>query len=131
MAGQLQMLAAIGAALRMRQAKRAADPAAQPRLLAAVGAALPGGIDNLDEQQVSEALAYVTLQIEDAADLFHNVERPPGWVVQDPAILQAQGQGSRHNIRCLVALAKGSANIGGVARRPFSRCRDGRRSDGA
>jgi precorrin-6B methylase 2 len=104
-ASQVQALAAIGAALRLRQQSKEADPAVQTRLAAVMEAAIPHGLDGLDAQQVSDALAYVTLQIEDAADLFHNIDRAPGWVFRDPAILQAQGQGSRHNVRSIVALA--------------------------
>src|ERR1700720_1225627 len=103
--GSVQAFAAIAAALRLHQAKKQADPAVQARLLAAVDAVLPGGLAGLDAQQVSDALVYVTLQIEDAEDLFRNPDRPPGWVFRDPTILQAQGQGSRHNVRCIVVLA--------------------------
>jgi hypothetical protein len=101
--GSVQAFAAIAAALRLHQAKKQADPAVQARLLAAVDAVLPGGLAGLDAQQVSDALVYVTLQIEDAEDLFRNPDRPPGWVFRDPTILQAQGQGSRHNVRCIGA----------------------------
>jgi SAM-dependent methyltransferase len=103
--GMVHALAAIGAVLRLHQAKQQADPAIQARLLAAVEAVLPGALNGLNPQQVSEALAYVTFQIGEATDLFHNAERLPGWVLQDPAVLQALGQASRQNIRSIVALA--------------------------
>jgi hypothetical protein len=103
--GTVQAFAAIGAALRLRQAKPQADPAIQARLLAAVEAVLPGALNGLNPQQVSEALAYVTFQIGEATELFHNADRTPGWVLQDPAVLQALGQASRQNIRSIVALA--------------------------
>jgi hypothetical protein len=76
--GSVQAFAAIAAALRLHQAKKQADPAVQARLLAAVDAVLPGGLAGLDAKQVSDALVYVTLQIEDAEDLFRNPDRPPG-----------------------------------------------------
>jgi precorrin-6B methylase 2 len=47
----------------------------------------------------------VTFQIGEATDLFHNPDRRPGWVLQDPTTLQALGQASRRNIRSIVALA--------------------------
>ena len=103
--GTVHAFAAIGAALRLRQAKQLADPAVEARLLAAVEAVLPGALDGLNPEQVSAALAYVTLQIEEATDLFHNADRPPGWVFRDAVILQAQGQASRHNVRGMVSLA--------------------------
>src|SRR6516162_8167489 len=58
-AGPVQAFAAIGAALRLHQAKKPADPAVQARLLAAVEAVLPGGLDRLDAPQVSDALVSV------------------------------------------------------------------------
>ena len=103
--GIVQVFAAIGAALRLHQSEQQADPAIQSRLLAAVEAVLPGALNGLNPQQVSEALAYVTFQIGEATELFHNAGRPPGWVVQDSTVLQALGQASRQNIRSLMALA--------------------------
>ena len=103
--GAAHALAAIGAALRLYQTKQEADPAVQARLFAAVEAVLPGALDGLDPGQVSDALAYVTFQIGEATDLFHNADRPPGWVLRDTATLQAVGQASRQNIRSIVALA--------------------------
>jgi precorrin-6B methylase 2 len=103
--GQVQALAVIGAMLRLHQTKQQAHPVVQAQLLAALQAVLPGGLEGLDEQQIADALTHVTLMIEDARDLFHNADRPPGWVFRDPAILEAQGQASRQNVRTIVALA--------------------------
>ena len=104
-AGAVHSFAAIGAALRLYQAKQQADPAVEARLLAAVEAVLPDALDGLNPQQISDALAYVTFQIGEATELFRNADRPPGWVLQDPAVLQALGQASRQNIRSIIALA--------------------------
>jgi precorrin-6B methylase 2 len=104
-AGHVQTFAAIGAALRLHQAKQQADPAVQARLLAAVEAVLPGALDGLNPQQISDALAYVTFQIGEATDLLHNADRHPGWPLRDPTVLQALGQASRQNVRSIVALA--------------------------
>src|SRR6516164_5243172 len=103
--GTVHAFAAIGAALRLHQSQQQADPAVQARLLAAVEAVLPGALNGLNPQQVSEALAYVTFQFGEATDLFHNTCRPPGWVLRDPTVLQALGQASRQNIRSIIALA--------------------------
>jgi len=103
--GSVQALAAIGAALRLRQANEQSHPAVQASLLGAVDALLPGGLDGLDQQQVSAALALVTLGFEDAMELFQNPARPPAWVIQDPVMLQAQGQASRQNFRKILELA--------------------------
>src|SRR5215472_14282477 len=92
--GQAQALAVIGAVLRLHQTKQQAHPAVQAQLMAALQAVLPGGLDSLDERQISEALSFVTVLIEDASDLFHNPDRAPGWVFRDSTILEAQGQAS-------------------------------------
>src|SRR5260370_42131843 len=105
MAGHVQAFGAIGAALRLHQAKKQAGPDVQARLLAVVEAALPGGLDRLDAQQVSDALAYVTARIGEATELFQTPDRPPGWVLSEPATLQAWGQAPRQNIRSIIPLA--------------------------
>jgi SAM-dependent methyltransferase len=101
-AAHVQTFAAIGAALRLRQSGEQTDPEIRTRLLAVVEAALPGALDGLDAQQISDALAQT---IGEVTDLFENPDRPPGWVLRDPATLQAWGQASRHNIRGIIALA--------------------------
>ncbi len=62
-------------------------------------------LGRLDARQVSDALAYVTARIGRRRELFQNPERPPGWVLSEPATLQACGQASRQNIRSIIALA--------------------------
>jgi hypothetical protein len=85
--GSVQAFAAIGAALRLHQANQQVDAAVQARLLAVVEAVLPGALDGLNPQQVSDALAYVVFQIGEAAELFQNADRPPGWVLRDPFVI--------------------------------------------
>jgi precorrin-6B methylase 2 len=98
-------LAAIGAVLRLRQGKIDADPDVEARLADVIAALLPEGLDGLDRAQISAALALVNFPLEEARDLFENPDRPPGWVVRDPAMLQAQGQASRNVVNRIVALA--------------------------
>ena len=103
--GAVHAFGAIGAALRLYQAKQQADPAVQARLLAAVEAVLPGALDGLNSQQISDALAYVTFQIGGGGGTVAQC-RPPSRVGSSgPRLLQALGQASRQNIRCIVALA--------------------------
>ena len=104
-ANHVQAFAAIGAAARLSQVKQQAHPAVEARLIAAVEAILPGGLDGLDAQQVSDALEYVTFLMGEATELFQNPDRPPAWVLRDPAVLQALGQASRQNVRSIVTLA--------------------------
>jgi SAM-dependent methyltransferase len=101
----VRALATIGAALRLRDANVQGHPAVQTQLNAAVEALLPGLLDELDPQQVANALAFVALQFEEAMELFQNPGRPPGWVLRDPAMLQAMGQASRRNFPDILSLA--------------------------
>ena len=101
----VQSFAAIGAALRLRQAETQINPEIQARLLAVVEAVLPGALDRLETKQVSDLLAHVTQIIGEATELFENPDRPPAWVLRDPDTLLAWGQASRQNIRSMIALA--------------------------
>jgi SAM-dependent methyltransferase len=98
-------LAALGAALRLRQGKVTAHPDVEARLADAVAALLPGGLDGLDRDQTAAALNLVTFALEDARDLFERPDRPPAWEVRDPALLQAQGHASRAIVHGLIALS--------------------------
>jgi SAM-dependent methyltransferase len=98
-------LAALGAALRLRQGRVAAHPDVDARLADAVAALLPSGLNGLDWDQAAAALNLVTFALEEARDLFERPDRPPAWEVRDPAMLQAQGQASRAIVHGLVALA--------------------------
>src|SRR5262245_52449328 len=98
-------LAALGAALRLRQGKVTAHPDVDARLTEAVATLLPGGLDGLDQEQTAAALNLVTFALEEARDLFEKPDRPPAWKVRDPAMLHAQGQASRAIVHGLIALA--------------------------
>jgi precorrin-6B methylase 2 len=112
LSGAVRALSTIGAALRLRQANEQSHPAVQTQLDAAVETLLPGMLDALDAQQVSAALAFIALQFEEAAELLQNPERPPGWVLRDPAVLQAMGEASRQNLRDIVTLATDRPGLG-------------------
>ncbi|WP_458425652.1 methyltransferase domain-containing protein [Methylorubrum extorquens] len=105
MGDEARGLAVIGAALRLRQGAGEIHPEVERRLLDAVAALLPGGLDDLDREQASALLASVTQALQEARDLFDHPERPPVWQVRDPAMLQAQGQASRVVVRRLASLA--------------------------
>jgi hypothetical protein len=121
---------AIGAALRLRQGKIEAHPDVDARLAGVITALLPDGLDWLDRGQISTALALVNFAMEEARDLFEKPDRPPGWVVRDPAMLQAQGQTSRNVVGRIVALAAAltgrfldvGTGIGAIALDAAARC---------
>jgi precorrin-6B methylase 2 len=98
-------LAAIGAALRLRQGEIEAHPDVGARLADVIAALLPDGLDGLDQEQISAALALVSFPLEEARDLFEKPDRPPAWIVSEPAMLQAQGQASRVVVHRVIALA--------------------------
>src|SRR5258706_15782251 len=98
-------LAAIGAALQLRQGKIEAHPDVEARLADVIAALLPEGLDGLDQDEISAALTLVNFPLEEARELFEKPDRPPGWVVRDPAMLQAQGQASRNVVDRVIALA--------------------------
>lgn len=98
-------LAAIGAALRLRQEALEVHPEVARRLHDVVAAVVPGDLGDLDQAQVSASLASVTHALQEARDLLACPERPPVWQVRDPAMLQAQDQASRVVVRRLAALA--------------------------
>src|SRR5260370_35763801 len=98
-------LAAIGAALRLRQGKIEADPEVEARLADVIEALLPDGLDWLDQDQISAALALVNFAMEEARELIEQPDWPPGWVVRDPARLQTQGWPSRNVLARLARLS--------------------------
>jgi precorrin-6B methylase 2 len=105
MGNEARGLAAISAALRLRQDAMEVDPEVARRLRDVVAAVAPGELGDLDPEQMSASLASVTHALQEARDLLDHPERPPVWQVRDPAMLQAQGQASRGVVRRLAVLA--------------------------
>lgn len=105
MGDEARGLAVIGAVLRVRQGAAQVHPEVERRLLDAVAALLPEGLDELDRERMSALLASATHALEEARDLFEHPDRPPLWQVSDPTMLQAQGQASRGVVGRLAALA--------------------------
>src|SRR5262249_16937111 len=94
---------------RLHQGKMEAHPSVAVRLDDVVAALLPGGLEGglegLDREQMSAALASITLALEEARDVLEKPDRPPAWVIRDPAMLQAQGQACRFAAHRTIALA--------------------------
>jgi hypothetical protein len=112
--GAVHSFAAIGAALRLYQAKQKADPAVEARLLAAVEAVLPDTLDGLNPQQISDALAYVTFQIGEATELFRNADRPPGGFFRSPPYFRPW---AKPLARTAVVLSRSPLTVQGWLRR--------------
>ena len=102
----IDSLSIIGAALRLRIDGTATHPEVETRLRSALDVILPSSLNDLDQREIAIALELVALHFKQAAELFENPHRSPAWVVQDPMMLQAQGQGSRQNIRNILAMAE-------------------------
>ncbi len=91
----LEALAAIGAELSLRQSPH--SPAGETRRLIGKSAHLAsdGSIDALNAEQQVAALNFIRAFFRQAADLLDQPDRAPGWIYEDPSILQAQGRASR------------------------------------
>ena len=61
---------------------------------------------DLNPSQQRTALTLIQMSLRQAVDLLENPARAPGWKIEDPAMLEGQGQASRllvHNIETMAA----------------------------
>jgi SAM-dependent methyltransferase len=89
-----EALAAIGAELRLRQSSSECDPQVRKLLQRIIEFIDPALLDGVEPQQQAIVLNGISSYFRQAADLLENPARPPGWMVHDPAVLQAQGRAS-------------------------------------
>jgi SAM-dependent methyltransferase len=111
-------LGAIGAALRLRRDGSAAPAEVQQRLdevLAVLGAP---PLDSLDAGQTARLCDLVGAILRHALELLDNPARPPGWNHADPALLDAQGGGSRMVPHLIAAAAETRPELAAVLSRP-------------
>jgi len=101
----VEELAVLGAELRLRREGGDADPRVRKLLQDIVGQIDPRLLDGVDAQQEAVALAFITAFFRQAVDLLENPGRAPGWLYDDPIVLQSQGQASRLVVRGIEALA--------------------------
>lgn len=104
----MEALAALGAWLRLRREGLAADPSVAALLHKVVGEIAPGVEQTLTPQQETVALGFIRSFFGQAIELLDNPGRPPGWVHEDPSILEQQGLASRVVVRTMAALADAS-----------------------
>lgn len=103
---ELQRLAAIGAALRLKLSAAPAPPAVEAALREAILAVLPGSLDDLTPDEVQTALNVVVYQMDDARELVNAPARPPVWSIDDPSVLQSMGDLSRMLPRRMLAFSE-------------------------
>ena len=101
----LEALAAIGAVLMLRQKGLAAHPEIAARLEGVVNAIDPEVIADASPEEQTAALAFIRAFMRQAVDLVEDPARDPGWVYDDPLILQSQGQASRVVARTIAGAA--------------------------
>ena len=87
-------LAAIGAALRLRDGGAQADPAIAAALREVAGALGARPVAGLTEEDARQALGLIRTFFIEAKDLLDDPARPAGWTFDDPAILQGIGASS-------------------------------------
>ena len=101
-----EALAALGAELRLRCDGLEGDPQVRPLLQDVAHRINPELFDDLNPNQQRTALTLIQMSLRQAVDLLENPARAPGWRIEDPAMLDAQGQASRllvHNIETMAA----------------------------
>lgn len=104
----MEALAALGAWLRLRREGLQADPSVAALLQKVVDQIAPGVEQTLTPQQETVALGFVRSFFGQAIELLDNPARAPGWVHEDPSILEQQGLASRVVVRTMAALADAS-----------------------
>jgi len=105
LSASMEALAAIGAELRLRHDGTAADPRTRQLLQQIVDGIDPNLFDGVTPEQEAIVLAIIRTGFHQAVDLLDNPARAPGWLHQDPAILQAIGQMSRRIVHQIDAFA--------------------------
>ena len=114
----VEAFAALGAESRLRGEGRDGDPVVRDLLRKVVHEIDPQLLDGVDANQAATALGIVQAFFHQATDLLENPARAPGWIYDDPVVLQAQGQGSRVVIRAIEAVAAERPRLRDVLQRP-------------
>ena len=114
----LETLASIGAELRLRRDGLTGDPRVRALLQDVVHRIDPTVLDGINPSQAQAALGLIRTSFRQAMDLLENPERAPGWVYEDPVVLDAQGQVSRLIVRGIEAAAAQRADLASTLRQP-------------
>jgi SAM-dependent methyltransferase len=100
-----ETLAALGAELRLRRDGARADPKTRQLLHDIVRGIDPTLLDGVSPQQQALALAVIGAAFHHAVDLLEDPARAPGWLHQDPAVLQTIGRMSSRIVHQIGAIA--------------------------
>jgi SAM-dependent methyltransferase len=113
-----EALAALGAELGLRLGPECGDPQVRALLKEVIHSIDPQLLDDLDKQQQATVRELVRTVFRQAHELLENPARPPGWTLEDPAILQSQGQLSRVVVRCIEGVAAEGQELRALLVRP-------------
>ena len=78
----------------------------------------PTVLDGINPSQAQAALGLIRTSFRQAMDLLENPERAPGWVYEDPVVLDSQGQVSRLIVRGIAAAAAQRADLASRLQQP-------------
>jgi SAM-dependent methyltransferase len=114
----LETLAAIGAELRLRHDGLTGDARVRALLQDVVNKIDPTALDEMNPSQAQSALGLIRTSFRQAMDLLENPERAPGWVYEDPVVLDSQGQLSRLIVPGIQAAAANRADLAFALQHP-------------
>jgi SAM-dependent methyltransferase len=106
----MEALAALGAELRLRRDGASAHPQTRQLLQEIVRGIDPDLLNDITADQEAIALAVIRVAFHEAIDLLDDPARAPGWLHEDPAVLQTIGKRSRrvvHQINAFAAMRPG------------------------
>src|SRR5262245_2970643 len=100
-----EALAALGAELRLRRDGATGHPETRRLVQGIVGGIDATLLDGITPQQEATALAVITSGFHHATDLLRQPARAPGWLHQDPEVLQTIGRMSARIVHQIDAFA--------------------------
>ena len=106
LSASMEALAALGAELRLRRDGTSADPRTRQLLQKIVSGINPSLLTDISPEQEAIAFAVIRAGFHQAVDLLDDPARAPGWLHEDPAVLQTIGQMSRRIVHQINAFAE-------------------------
>jgi protein-L-isoaspartate O-methyltransferase len=118
MLSTVEALAAVAARLRLAHDETSADPRLAAQLDRVIDLIEPHLLEGLDRSQQAVVLADISSTLRRSLEFLENPARPPGWHHTDPAVLDAQGRASKHNVSRIQAVADKRAHLAEALARP-------------